>query len=113
MAEGERPKSSGSHNWNKERSIDAAKRMRAEQAREQAEVIQQLRKQDISRHIADLRRRANTPLYNLDASVTAFEQDKQERANVKHKLRYEQQAGVYSYMKETHHAQTVGDVENI
>ena len=111
MSEGERPEPPELHNWNKESAAQTAKRQRAEQSREQAEVIQQFRKTAIDRHIADLRRQANTPLYEPNASVTGLERDKQERANVKNKLRYERQAGVYSYMKDTHHARTVGDVE--
>jgi hypothetical protein len=111
MAKGERPESTRSHNWNQESAANTAKRQRAEQAREQAEVIPHLRKRDISSHIAELRREAETPLYKPDTTVSGFERDKQERTNVKHKLRYERQAGVYSYMRDNHQARTVGDVE--
>jgi hypothetical protein len=111
MAEGERPEPAGAHAWNKENASDTAKRQRAEQAREQAEVLQQARKQDIDSHITELRRQAQTLPYNIDASISGLDRDKQERANVKYKLRYERQANVYDFMKKRYHARTVGDVE--
>lgn len=92
MSEEEPPEPAGSHNWNKESAADTAKRMRAEQAREQAEVIQQYRKTGIDHHITGLRQQADTPLYDLAAAPSVSDRDKQERANAKPKLRYEQQA---------------------
>jgi hypothetical protein len=112
ISEGEHPEPSGSHDWNKESATDTAKRLRTEQAREQADVIQQARKQDITAHIAGLLQEANTPRHKPDTAVSASDRDKQERANIKHKLRYEHQAGVYSYMRDSHKAKTVGDVED-
>jgi hypothetical protein len=106
MAEGERSESRPHDSWSA-----LEKRQRAEQARENAELLQQVRKRDIDSHIAELRRQAQTPPYNIDASVSGIERDKQERANVKYKLRYERQANVYEFMKKKHHARTVGDVE--
>jgi len=72
MAEGERPES-GSHDWNKEGFEETAKRQRAEQSREQAEVIQQLRKRDIGSHIAELRREAETQLYKPDSAISGLD----------------------------------------
>ena len=111
MPEGERPESSGAHNWNHESASETAKRQRGEHAREQAEVIQEYRKTDIGKHITALRERAKIPPYKIDASVTGEERDKQVRANTKYQLRYEQQASLYSYLQNTHHARTIGDAE--
>jgi hypothetical protein len=82
---GERPESSGSHDWNKVSAADTARRQRAEQAQEQAELMQQYRKTDIASHIAGLRQQADTPLYDL-AAASGVDRDKQERANIKYKL---------------------------
>jgi len=111
MSEEERPEPAGAQNWNKESAAAFERRQRAEQAREQAEVLQQARKQDIDSHIAELRRQAKIPLNNIDDSVTGVERDKQEQQNIIHKLRHERQANVYEFMKTRHHARTVGDVE--
>jgi len=107
MSEGERPEQGAiKGSWNQ-----FEKSQRREQAQEQAELRQQYRKTKIDSHIAQLRQKVNTPLYDLDAAGSVVDGDKQERANVKYKLRYEQQAGVYSYMKDTFKAKTIGDVE--
>src|SRR4051794_22821008 len=45
--EGERPDLTGSHNWNKESAGETARRQRAEQAQEKAELMQQYRRTDI------------------------------------------------------------------
>jgi hypothetical protein len=58
---GERPVPSGSHNWNKESGIDALKGQRAAQARNKAEVKQELRSESIDSHIAFLKRKATRP----------------------------------------------------
>jgi hypothetical protein len=107
--EGSAPK--GAHNWNRESASEAVKRMKVEQAVEQAELKADYRLTDIDRHIADLRQKAATPLNRIGASVTGAEQEKLQRQNAKYQQRYEQQAGVYTYMKVFHEAQTIGDVE--
>ena len=107
MSEGDRSEQGAiKGSWNQ-----FEKSQRAEQSRKQAELRQQYRKTDIDSHITALRQKAITPFYELDAAGSAADGDKQERANVKYKLRYEQQAGVYSYMKDTFKAKTIGDVE--
>jgi hypothetical protein len=108
MAEGEPPES-GSHDWNKESAADTAKRQRAEYTREQAEHLQHDRKEDIVSRIASLKRAADTPLYDSNTPVAWLDRAGMERANVKNKLKYERKAGLYSYMRDTHEAQTVGD----
>jgi hypothetical protein len=58
-----------------------------------------------------LRREAKSPLDDLIAAPTPVERHRQERANAKYTLRLNQQANVYSYMKDRYQAKTVGDVE--
>src|SRR3712207_5646744 len=99
MAEGERSEPRPHDSWSA-----LEKRQRSEQARENAELLQQARKRDIDSHIAELRRQAQIPLNNLDASMTGLERDKQERQNIKYKLRREHQANVYEFMKKKYHA---------